>query len=151
MNAQAAYLDSCVLLSLFLQDSGYESAERWLLSQGDQPLWVSHWVLLEFAGAINLCVRRGDLAVPRAQAIQAEFDNFRQERLSLVEPRGVDFLQARQWLEEALGTKEAASSLHAADALHLAIALRQGLGIATADVQLARAAKHLGMPCQHIA
>ena len=38
----SAYVDSCVLLSLFLGDSGYEDGERWLLSQRDQTLWISH-------------------------------------------------------------------------------------------------------------
>ena len=32
------YLYSCVVLSLFLGDSGYGAAERWLLAQADQRL-----------------------------------------------------------------------------------------------------------------
>ena len=44
------YLDSCVLLSLFLADSGYG------------------------AGVVSLCVRRCDLSAERAAAIHAEFE-----------------------------------------------------------------------------
>ena len=91
------YLDSCVVLSLFLGDAGYDAAEQWLLAQADQPLWVSHWVLLEFSGVVALCLRRGDLTAQRGRAIHAEFACFRHERLGLLEPRGADYLQARQW------------------------------------------------------
>ena len=140
-----AYLDSCVVLSLFLGDSGYGAAEQWLLAQADQPLWVSHWVLLEFSGVVALCLRRGELTAERGLAIHAEFECFRQERLSLLEPRGADYLQARQWLQEFNGP-----SLRSGDALHLAMAKRQSLTIASADQALAKAAKALGLPFQLI-
>lgn len=98
----AAYVDRCVLLSPLLGDSGYTDSERWLINQGDQTLWISHWVLLEVAGVIATCVRRGQLTAEQAQTIGSEFESFRQERLALIEPRGTDFLQARQWLKRCL-------------------------------------------------
>jgi hypothetical protein len=55
----AAYGDSCLQFSLLLGDSGTEDSERWLPNQGDQALWIRHWVLLEVAGVIATCVRRG--------------------------------------------------------------------------------------------
>ena len=140
-----AYLDSCVVLSLFLGDSGYGAAEQWLLAQADQPLWVSHWVLLEFSGVVALCLRRGELTAERCLAIHAEFECFRQERLSLLEPRGADYLQARQWLQEFNGP-----SLRSGDALHLAMAKRQSLKIASADQGLIKAAEALGLAFQLI-
>lgn len=139
------YLDSCVVLSLFLGDSGYGAAEQWLLAQADQPLWVSHWVLLEFSGVVALCLRRGELTAERGLAIHAEFECFRQERLSLLEPRGADYLQARQWLQELNGP-----SLRSGDALHLAMAKRQSLKIASADQGLIKAAEALGLAFQLI-
>jgi len=140
-----AYLDSCVVLSLFLGDSGYGAAEQWLLAQADQPLWVSHWVLLEFSGVVALCLRRGELTAERGLAIHAEFECFRQERLSLLEPRGADYLQARQWLQEFNGP-----SLRSGDALHLAMAKRQSLKIVSADQGLIKAAEALGLAFQLI-
>jgi uncharacterized protein len=137
------YLDSCVVLSLFLGDSGYDAAEQWLLAQADQPLWVSHWVLLEFSGVLALCLRRGDLTAQRGLAIHAEFECFRHERLGLLEPRGVDYIQARQWLQEFKGPP-----LRSGDALHLAIAKRQNLTIASADRGLVKAAEALHLPFQ---
>lgn len=147
MAGQASYVDSCVLLSLFLGDSGFAAAETWLLDQGSRPLWISHWVLLEAAGVLALCIRRGDLSSQQAAAIQAEFEAFRRERLSLIEPRGVDFLQARQWLLAGPGATELACVLRSADALHLAMAQRNGLELVTADGALARAALQLELSC----
>ena len=139
------YVDSCVVLSLFLGDSGYGAAEQWLFNQADQPLWISHWVLLEFAGVVALCLRRGDVTTQRALAIQSEFECFRQERLSLLEPRGGDYLQARQWFQQHQGPP-----LRSGDALHLAMAKRHNLTFATADQGLARGAESLNLPCQLI-
>ena len=141
----AAYGDSCVLLSLLLGDSGYTDSERWLINQGDQTLWISHWVLLEVAGVIATCVRRGQLTAEQAQTIGSEFESFRQERLTLIEPRGTDFLQARQWLERCLHMP-----LRSGDALHLALAQRQQLTVVSADRALARCAESLGLPLQLI-
>ena len=141
----ATYGDSCVLLSLLLGDSGYTDSERWLINQGDQTLWISHWVLLEVAGVIATCVRRGQLTAEQAQTIGSEFESFRQERLTLIEPRGTDFLQARQWLERCLHLP-----LRSGDALHLALAKRQQLTVVSADRALARCAESLGLPLQLI-
>jgi len=139
------YGDSCVLLSLLLGGSGYTDSERWLINQGDQTLWISHWVLLEVAGVIATCVRRGQLTAEQAQTIGSEFESFRQERLTLIEPRGTDFLQARQWLERCLHLP-----LGSGDALHLALAQRQQLTVVSADRALARCAESLGLPLQLI-
>ena len=141
----AAYGDNCVLLSLLLGDSGYTDSERWLINQGDQTLWISHWVLLEVGGVIATCVRRGQLTAEQAQTIRSEFESFRQERLTLIEPRGTDFLQARQWLERCLHLP-----LRSGDALHLALAQRQQLTVVSADRALARCAESLGLPLQLI-
>jgi predicted nucleic acid-binding protein len=141
----AAYVDSCVLLSLLLGDSGYTDSERWLINQGDQTLWISHWVLLEVAGVIATRVRRGQLTAEQAQTIGSEFESFRQERLTLIEPRGTDFLQARQWLERCLHLP-----LRSGDALHLALAQRQQLTVVSADRALASCTESLGLPVQLI-
>ena len=71
MNDAPFYVDSCVVLSLFLGDSGYGAAEQWLFNQGDQRLWVSHWVLLEFAGVVALCLRRSALTNQRALTMRS--------------------------------------------------------------------------------
>ena len=64
------YVDTCVLVSLFHNDSGYPAAEAWLMQVKDRDLWISHWVLLEFASATALRQRRGELDNSRIEALQ---------------------------------------------------------------------------------
>ena len=80
------YLDTCLLISLFHNDSGYAAAEAWLVAAAAAELWISHWVLLEFGSATAVRLRRGE-----------------------------DFSQARSWLEgdASLGLR-AADALHLA-------------------------------------
>ena len=143
--AGPVYLDSCVLLSLFLGDSGLDASEKWLLSRDGTELWISHWVLLEFAGVVARCVRRGQLTAERARWIESEFECVRQERLRLLEPRGSDFLQARQWLQQSQDLP-----LRSGDALHLALAKRHKLTLASTDRGLGKCARALDLPLQLI-
>ena len=66
-------------------------------------------------------------------------------RVARLEPRGADYFQARQWLQEFKGPP-----LRSGDALHLAIAKRQNLTIASADQGLVKAAEALHLPFQLI-
>ena len=84
-SAGGLYLDTCVLVSLFHNDSGYAAAEIWLAASGQQSLWISHWVLVEFASATALRMRRRELSSSRATRIQEELEYFRRERLGLLE------------------------------------------------------------------
>jgi len=135
--AGPVYLDSCVLLSLFLGDNGFDASETWLLSRDGTELWISHWVLLEFAGVVAKCVRRGQLTAERAQWIESEFECFRQERLRLLEPRGSDFLQARQWLQQSQDLP-----LRSGDALHIALCQRLKSCLVSFDQAMCAAAAH---------
>ena len=132
------YVDTCVLVSLFHNDSGYPAAEAWLMQVKDRDLWISHWVLLEFASATALRQRRGELDTSRIEALQEALEHFRTERLGMVEPRGDDFLLARSWVQE-----HSKSGLRAADALHLAVAHRHELTLVSADRTLVTAAQRL--------
>ena len=138
MARAGCYVDTCVLVSLFHNDSGYPAAEAWLTQVKDRDLWISHWVLLEFASATALRQRRGELDTSRIEAFQEALEHFRNERLGMVEPRGDDFLLARAWVQ-----KLSKSGLRAADALHLAVAHRHGLTLVSADRTLVTAAQQL--------
>lgn len=132
------YVDTCVLVSMFHNDSGYPAAEAWLTQAEQHELWISHWVLLEFASATALRQRRGALEVSRIEVLQEALENFRTERLGMLEPRGEDFLLARSWVQEL-----SKSGLRAADALHLAVAHRHELTLVSADRTLVTAAQQL--------
>ena len=138
-SAGGLYLDTCVLVSLFHNDSGYAAAEIWLAASGQPSLWISHWVLVEFASATALRMRRRELSSSRATRIQEELENFRRERLGLLEPCAEDFLLARRWIVE-----ERNLSLRAGDGLHLAVAHRHRLPLVSADQSLLAAAHQLG-------
>jgi len=137
--AGGLYLDTCVLVSLFHNDSGYAAAEIWLAASSQQPLWISHWVLVEFASATALRMRRRELSCSRATRIQEELENFRRERLGLLEPCAEDFLLAWRWIVE-----ERNLSLRAGDGLHLAVAHRHRFPLVSADQNLLAAAHQLG-------
>lgn len=137
------FVDTCLLVSLFHNDSGYPPAEAWLTQAKDLDLWISHWVLLEFASATALRQRRGELVICRIEALQEALEHFRNERLGMVEPRGDDFLLARAWVQKlSKSGLRAAYALHL-DALHLAVAHRHGLALVSADRTLVTAARQL--------
>ena len=94
---------------------------------------------------IATCMRRGQLTAEQAQTIASEFESFRQERLTLIEPRATDFLQACQSLERCLPLP-----LRSGDALHLALAKRHQLTMVSADRALACCAESLGLHLQLI-
>ncbi|MCT0225749.1 type II toxin-antitoxin system VapC family toxin [Synechococcus sp. CS-1328] len=133
-------MDTCILVSLFLPDSGSDLALQWLNRQESRPIWLSHWSWLEFAGVLALCCRRDELDVGRVQVVHQEADVFRRECLGLVEPVGADFFQARLWMQ-----LNPQSGLRSADALHLAIAQRAQLQLLTADRALLQAAAQLSI------
>ena len=101
-----------------------------------QELWISHWVLLEFASATAVRQRRGELGSTKVSSLQSELEAFRAERLALLEPRAEDFLLARVWVQ-----RQSAPGLRAGDALHLAVAHRQRLTLVSADQALVVAAR----------
>ena len=137
------YVHTCLLVSLFHNDSGYPAAEAWLTQVKDGDLWISHWVLLEFASATALRQRRGALDSSRIEALQVALEQFRTERLGMLEPRGEDFLLARAWVQKlSKSGLRAADALHL-DALHLAVAHRHGLALVSADRTLVTAARQL--------
>lgn len=87
--------------------------------------------------------RRGELDTSRIEAFQEALEQFRSERLGMVEPRGDDFLLARSWVQEhSKSGLRAADALHL-DALHLAVAHRHALTLVSADRTLVTAAQRL--------
>lgn len=132
------YCDTALLVAALVPfETTSDQAEAWLSAQLAGTLAASWWVETEFASAIAMKVRRGDLQPSdRARVIAAWaalHDSF--EWLA-VEQR--HFMGAVSLLS-APDTR-----LRSGDALHLAIALGHGYRLATFDAILAEAANTHG-------
>jgi predicted nucleic acid-binding protein len=133
------YLDTSAVVPVFLQEPASNAVDAWLESC-NQPLASSDWLVTEFASALSIKVRRGDINAKQAVLAWQGFSGFCTDGLRLLPVSRAAFDSA------ATMTREAISGLRAGDALHLAIALEAGIKeLATADDVLARNAKARGL------
>lgn len=110
------YLDTSVVLPLFVPAAESTLVRRWLARHASQVLAISDWTLTEFASAIGIKVRERSLTVRRAREANQLMAELTAASLVLCLPTRADFLRASEYLSHhALG-------LRAGDALHLAIA-----------------------------
>ena len=130
-------LDTSVLIAAFTREDGSPRALALLAEAG---AWrVSDWATAEFAGAIRVKARRGELAPDLIEAVEATLDEMIAAVGASITVHADDHAEARRLIiEDGL--------LRAPDALHLAIAQRIGAQLATFDANLARAAEAVGVP-----
>ena len=133
------YADTCLLLSLHIPDRGTPAALAWLEAAGNAPIMASLWAVTEFASALGIITRRGDITPAAHAAALAQFRRFTADRLNIEPPEAADFERAAGWVEHF------ETGLRAADALHLAICARRSATLCTADATLARAAGTFGV------
>ena len=133
------YLDTSVAVSLFVQEPASDGVAAWFATCAD-PIIAADWIVTEFASALSLKERRGDVTAEDARAVWAEFDAFCGTGLRLVPV-------SRKAFEEAANmVRDAASGLRSSDSLHLAVALEIGASsLATADANLDTNAKKKGL------
>ena len=133
------YLDTSVAVALFVLEAKTAAIADWIATT-DAPLVCADWILTEFASALSIKERRGDLSASAAQAVWKEFVSFCGGGLRLV---GV----SRKTFEAAARlARDASSGLRAGDSLHLATALEIGASsIATADGVLDANARKNGL------
>lgn len=133
------YLDTSTVVPIFIQEPASDAIDAWLESC-QQPLVSSDWLVTEFASALSIKVRRGEINTKQASAAWQDFFGFCSDGLRLFPVSRTAFASA------ATMTREAASGLRSGDALHLAVALEAGIKeLATADDVLARSAKAKGL------
>lgn len=132
------YLDTSVVVALFLPQTETARAEAWFRELEDIPV-SSDWLLVEFNSAISRKLREAALRPARANAIRQAFDEFAHGGLRLA-PIGRTTLRNAA---ELAGVHT--SGLRAGDALHLAAAREVAADvIATYDATMGRNAKRLG-------
>jgi uncharacterized protein len=100
-------------------------------------LLISDWVVTEFASALSIKVRSGELSAEDRARLAGVFTRLLTESLMVLPVTPDHFATAARFAEQfRLG-------LCAADALHVAIAAQQGATICTLDRRLAEAATML--------
>ena len=113
------YLDTSVLVPLFIPEPESDRLQRWIERQAAELLYISEWTLSEFSSALGLKVRTKHLQPDQARNAQKLLERLAAQSLHVHVPTRADYIQASAFLgEHALG-------LRAGDALHLAIAYNE--------------------------
>jgi uncharacterized protein len=129
------YLDTSVLVAMCTQEAKTADVLKWY-ADCTQELVSAAWCVTEFASALGLKQRTGQLTVEQANTAWVQFERVCANDLQLLPVDASTFHKA------AMMTMHAASGLRAGDALHLACALQAKVkSMATFDVVLAKNAK----------
>lgn len=131
------YLDTAVVLTLFVAEPTSRSVEDWLAARR-QPLAFSDWGLTECASALALKLRRSEMDVALAKRCFAAIATFVHESCDLIACAPHHQAEAQRLLSRF------DLPLRAGDALHLAISQHAGATLVTYDKLLASSAKTLG-------
>lgn len=133
------YVDTSVLVALCVNEPKSAAVTRWYNNCTDE-LTSAIWCVTEFASALGIKQRTGQLAEAQAQTAWHLFERLCANDLQLFPIEPSAFHRA------AILTLEATTGLRAGDALHLAAALEaKAVSMATLDDTLARNAKKMKM------
>ena len=136
------YLDTSVVVSVFLPDVHSPRVAVWLGSLAEAPT-LSHWTITEFSSAAAIQQRVGQIDRDQRMLAERDLDAW----LLAVEQAPVlraDFEVARDLVRHGSG------KLRGPDALHVAIARRIGARLATLDVGMLNAARDAGLALEPI-
>ena len=131
------YVDTSLLVALCTNEAKTADAVKWY---GDcaEELTSAAWCVTEFASALGLKQRTGQLTEPQAQAAWVKFERMCANDLNLLPVEPMTFHKA------AMLTMDAAAGLRAGEALHLACAMEAKVaGMVTLDSVLAKNAKRV--------
>jgi len=134
------YLDTSLLVPLFVREPKSPDAGAWLVGVGNAELAVSDWGVAEFSSAASIKTRTGQIDEETRALMQADFQAFIRSRVRVIPTQSADFHRAA----ELCGRWQL--GLRAGDALHVAIAERCGLSVCTLDKAMWTAAEALGLP-----
>ena len=129
------YVDTSVLVALCTNEGKTAAVAKWYAACTDE-LASAAWCVTEFASALGLKQRTGQLTLEQAQAAWIHFERICANDLELLPVEPTTFHRA------AMLTMDASAGLRAGDALHLACALaHNALGMVTLDIALAKNAR----------
>jgi len=131
------YVDTSVLVALYTREAKSADVSRWYAACTDD-LVSAMWCVSEFASALSIKQRTGQIDEAEAQTAWRQFERLCANDLQLLPVEPATFHRA------AVLTLDAASGLRAGDALHLAAALdAKAKSMATLDEVLAKNAKRM--------
>ena len=131
------YVDTSVLVALCTHEAKSADVVKWY-SDCTSELGSAAWCVTEFASAMGLKQRTGQLDQAQAQNAWLQFERVCANDLQLLAVDATTFHRA------AVLTLDAASGLRAGDALHLACALdAKAQELVTLDATMAKNAKRL--------
>jgi predicted nucleic acid-binding protein len=131
------YVNTSVLVALCTNEAKTADVVRWY-GACTEELSSAAWCVTEFASALGLKQRSGQLTEPQAQAAWVKFERMCANDLQLLPVEAMTFHKA------AMLTMDAAAGLRAGDALHLACAMAaKAAGILTLDGVLAKNSKRV--------
>ena len=131
------YLDTAVVLTLFVNEPTSRSVENWLAARR-QPLAFSDWGLTECASALALKLRRGEIDIELAKRCFAAITAFAHESCELIACATHHQTEAQRLLSRF------DLPLRAGDALHLAVSQHAEATLVTYDKLLAASARSVG-------
>jgi len=130
------YVDTSVLVALCTHEAKTADVAKWY-ADCTQELASAAWCVTEFASALGLKQRTGQLTEAQAQSAWMQFERMCANDLQLLSVEPMTFHKA------AMLTMNASAGLRAGDALHLACAMaNKAQGMVTLDAVLAKNAKH---------
>jgi predicted nucleic acid-binding protein len=133
------YLDTSVLVAALTREEATGRVQAWLAAQPAGSLAISEWVHTEFASALSIKVRTGELGVEERAAVLAAFARHIRKSFHVLP------IPAEAFRVAAVHLNGHELGLRAGDALHLAIAQAHGATLCTLDRRMAAAATSLGV------
>lgn len=133
------YLDTSILVAALTNEDATARIQVWIAGQPAGTLAISDWVNTEFASALSIKVRTGQIAVEDRAAILSGYARIIQNSFRVYPVSGEEFRVA------ALHLADHELGLRAGDALHIAVALAHGATLCTLDRRMAAAAVALGV------
>lgn len=131
------YVDTSALVALIVNEVNSAAVAKWYAGTKAE-LVSAAWCVPEFASALGIKQRAGQLDAQQAQQAWVRFERLVANDLKLLPVEPVDFHRAARM------TLDAGSALRAGDALHLACAERSGAkSVVTLDAVMARNAQRL--------
>ena len=131
------YVDTSVLVALCTHEAKTDDVVKWYAACTGE-LACAAWCVTEFASAMGLKQRTGQLTQLQAKNAWLQFERVCANDLQLLSIETMTFHKA------AVLTMDVATGLRAGDALHLACALEaKAQALVTLDVVMAKNAKRL--------